>query len=191
MAANPVAKLNHDRLFGVRAARGRRETDPELIEYFGSFAFGEVYEHGSLDTRTQLLVILAGLIGCQAQTEYRILLGAALDNGITPVEVKEVVYHAIPYIGIEQVYDFGIIVNQVLADRGVELAAARAVHHDAGDAVREGLGGAGGHRRGRAAAAAPRDRAAPDTTHIQSGSRRTASATTTRAAGSTCRRESC
>jgi 4-carboxymuconolactone decarboxylase len=120
MAVNATAKLNHDQLFGDRLSR-LSETDPDLVEYFGNFAFGEVYEHGSLDARTKLLVILAGLIGCQAQTEYRILLGAALDNGVSPVEAKEVVYHAGFYLGIGRVYDFLAITNQVLTDRGVEL----------------------------------------------------------------------
>lgn len=117
---NPIAQRNHDALFGVRDP-ARPQTDPEMIDYFDSFAWGEVYEHGSLNTRTRLLVLLAAQIACQAQTEFRTLLGAALDNGITPVEAKEVVYHAIPYIGMSKVLDFGIIANQVLAERGVEL----------------------------------------------------------------------
>lgn len=120
MALNATAKLNHDRLFGDRRSR-LTETDPELVEYFGNFAFGEVYEHGALDARTKLLVILAGLIGSQAHTEYRILLGAALDNGVSPVEVKEVVYHAGFYLGIGRVYDFLAITNNVLTDRDVQL----------------------------------------------------------------------
>lgn len=121
MPSNPVAQRNHDALFGVDHASTLSQTDPELVEYFGNFAFGEVYEHGSLDVRTKLLVILAGLVGCQGLSEYRILLGAALDNGVTPVEAKEVVYHAGFYLGIGRVYDFLTVTNQVLADRGVEL----------------------------------------------------------------------
>ena len=120
MALNDTAKRNNDQLFGDRRSR-LSETDPELVEYFGNFAFGEVYEHGSLDARTKLLVVLAGLIGAQAQTEYRILLSAALDNGVTPVEAKEVVYHAGFYLGIGRMYDFLAITNLELTDRGVDL----------------------------------------------------------------------
>ncbi|HEY8664235.1 MAG TPA: hypothetical protein VIL68_11530 [Propionibacteriaceae bacterium] len=39
-------------------------------------------------------MILAALIGCQAQTEYRVFLGAALSNGVSPVEAKEVDHYA-------------------------------------------------------------------------------------------------
>ena len=120
MPSNPVAQRNHEVLFGDRVS-SLSQTDPELVEYFGNFAFGEVFEHGSLDTRTKLLVILAGLIGAQSLTEYRIILGAALKNGVTPVEAKEVVYHAGFYLGIGRVYDFLAATNQVLGDLGIAL----------------------------------------------------------------------
>jgi 4-carboxymuconolactone decarboxylase len=120
MAINAGAKRTHDQLFGDRISR-LSETDPELVDYFGNFAFGEVYEHGTLDARTKLLVVLAGLIGCQALTEYRVILRAALKNGVTPVEAKEVVYHAGFYLGIGRVYDFLAVTNEVLGDLGVEL----------------------------------------------------------------------
>jgi len=44
-----------------------------------------------------------------------------MNNGVSPVEAKEVVYHAIAYMGIGRVYDFLAITNQTLTDRGVDL----------------------------------------------------------------------
>jgi len=120
MAITANAQRNHDQLFGDRVST-LSTTDPELITYFDNFAFDEVFEQGSIDPHTRLLVILAALIGCQAHTEYRIFLGAALSNGVTPVEAKEIVYHAIAYMGIGRVYDYLATTNQVLTDRGVEL----------------------------------------------------------------------
>ncbi len=120
MAITANAQHNHDQLFGNRLST-LSQTDPELVEYFDNFAFDEVFEHGSIDPHTRLLVILAGLIGCQAQTEYRVFLGAALANGVSPVEVKEVVYHAVAYLGIGRVYDFLTITNEALVERDVEL----------------------------------------------------------------------
>jgi len=114
------AQHNHDQLFGNRLST-LSQTDPELIEYFDNFAFDEVFSHGALDPHTRLLVLLAAQIGCQAHTEYRVMLGAALDNGVSPVEAKEVVYHAIAYMGVGRVYDFLTITNETLTDRDVEL----------------------------------------------------------------------
>lgn len=120
MPISTTAQHNHDQLFGNRLS-ALSQTDPELVEYFDNFAFDEVFEHGSLDPHTRLLVILAALIGCQAHTEFRLFLGAALDNGVSPVEAKEVVYHAVAYLGIGRVYDFLTITNTALTERDVEL----------------------------------------------------------------------
>ena len=120
MAISANAQHNHDQLFGSHLST-LSQTDPELIEYFDNFAFDEVFEHGSLDPHSRLLVILAALIGCQAHTEYRAFLGAALANGVSPVEAKEVVYHAVAYLGIGRVHDFLTITNDTLAANGVEL----------------------------------------------------------------------
>jgi 4-carboxymuconolactone decarboxylase len=96
-------------------------TDPELIETFDNFAFDEVLRHGNLDIRTRLMVQLAAIIACQALREYRIMLGAALNSGVTPIETKEIVYQAVPYVGMAKVFDFIHTTNDVLAERGVSL----------------------------------------------------------------------
>ena len=120
MALSDAARKNHDELFPghVSTLAG---TDPELIEYFDNFAFDEVLQHGGLDTRTRLMVQLASLIACQAVSEYRVMLGAALTVGITPVEAKEIVYQAVPYVGMAKVFDFLHATNDVLIALGVEL----------------------------------------------------------------------
>ncbi len=123
MALTQAARRNHEQLFPGRESALAR-TDPEFIEYFDNFAFDDVPAHGDVDLHTRLLVILAALIACQSHAEYRIILGAALTNGISPVEVKEVVYQAVPYVGIAKVFDFLHITNDVLTERGVELPLA-------------------------------------------------------------------
>lgn len=45
------------------------------------------------------MAILATLLGCQGVEEFRYQLGAALNFGVTPVEVKEIVYQAVAYLG--------------------------------------------------------------------------------------------
>jgi 4-carboxymuconolactone decarboxylase len=50
-----------------------------------------------------------------------VMLGAALTVGVTPVEVKEIVYQAVPYVGMGKVFDFLHATNDVLTSRGVPL----------------------------------------------------------------------
>ncbi len=97
------------------------ENDPELAEIFGNFAFGETQRYGELDIRTRILVTLASAIAQQAAETYRLTLRAAMANGITPVEIKEVLYHAVPYVGMAKVVDFIGVTNDFLTVNGVEL----------------------------------------------------------------------
>jgi 4-carboxymuconolactone decarboxylase len=123
MAISDAAQRNHDELFPGHVSV-LALTDPELIEYFDNFAFDEVLQTSNLAVPTRLLVQLASLIACQALSEYRVMLGAALNVGVTPVEVKEVVYQAVPYVGMAKVFDFIHATNDVLVARGIELPLA-------------------------------------------------------------------
>lgn len=120
MAVSEAARKNHEELFPGHVST-LAVTDPELIEIFDNFAFDEVLGHGDLDARTRLMVQLASMIASQALREYRVMLGAALTVGVTPVEVKEVVYQAVPYVGMAKAFDFLHATNEVLTERGVGL----------------------------------------------------------------------
>ena len=120
MRISETARKNHEELFPNRKST-LMMTDPELIETFDNFAFDEVLRHGNLDARTRLMVQLAALIALPALGEYRVLLGAALAVGVTPVQIKEIVYQAVPYVGMAKVFDFLHATNDVLTEGGVEL----------------------------------------------------------------------
>ncbi|MGH3299234.1 MAG: carboxymuconolactone decarboxylase family protein [Trebonia sp.] len=120
MAISETAQRNYEELFPGHEST-LKVTDPELAEVFENFAFDEVLRHSTLDTRTRLMVQLAGLIGCQALSEYRVMLGAALTAGVTPVEAREIVYQAVPYAGMGKVFDFIHATNDVLTERGIRL----------------------------------------------------------------------
>lgn len=120
MAPNNRARRNHDSLFPAHVST-LAVTDPELIEVFDNFAFDEVLEHGDLDVRIRLMVQLAAMIAAQALREFRVMLGAALNAGVTPVEAREIVYQAVPYVGMASVFDFIHATNEVLVEQGIEL----------------------------------------------------------------------
>jgi len=120
MAISEEAHRNYDELF-PRHVSTLKITDPELTEYFDNFAFDDVIRHGSLDTRTRLIVQLAAIIGCQGLSEYRVMVGAALTVGVTPIEVKEIVYQSFAYVGMGKAFGFIHATNDVLTERGIEL----------------------------------------------------------------------
>lgn len=120
MAISEFSKDYHAKMFpGYHSSF--LETDPEFIERFDNFAFDEVVRSDDLDDKARFLAILASLIGCQGTDEFRAMLPAALNFGVTPVEVKEVVYQAVAYLGIGRVFPFLKMTNEVLTERGVRL----------------------------------------------------------------------
>ena len=99
------------------------DTDPEFMERFEKFAFEEVVkeEGQSLEENTRYLAILSTLMGCRGIEEYQRVLPRALDAGLTPVMVKEMVYQAVDYLGIGRVLPFLDATNEYLISIGVDL----------------------------------------------------------------------
>lgn len=98
-------------------------TDPEFMERFEYFAQEEVvHEKGQeLPEETRYMAVLATLLGCQGIDAFKEILPQALDAGLTPVMVKEVVYQAVDYLGYGRVLPFLHVVNEGLEERGISL----------------------------------------------------------------------
>lgn len=122
MAITEYAKQYHEKMFPGYVSKFL-ETDPEFIERFDNFAFDEVINQlgQGLEDKTRFMAILATLLGCQGIDEFRAMLPAALNFGVTPVEAKEITYQAVAYLGIGRVFPFLKAVNEILEARGVKL----------------------------------------------------------------------
>jgi 4-carboxymuconolactone decarboxylase len=120
MSITEKAHKNHEELWPDYKSRAL-QTDPELIELFDNFAFDEVINYGNLDTKIRVMMILGSTIACQAQGEYKMMVNAALNVGVTPVEIKEILYQSVPYVGISKVVDFIYLTNEIFTERGITL----------------------------------------------------------------------
>jgi 4-carboxymuconolactone decarboxylase len=120
MSITETAIKNHEELWPDYNSRAM-QTDPELIELFDNFAFDEIIGYGNLDTKTRVMMILGSTIACQALGEFRMMVNAALNVGVTPVQVKEILYQSVPYVGISKVVDFIHLTNEIFAEREIKL----------------------------------------------------------------------
>jgi len=111
---------NHEELFPGHESK-LRETDPELIGLFDNWAFDEVIRQSKLETKTRVMMILASTIASQTLSEYQVMLGAALNVGVTPIEIKEILYQSVPYVGMAKVFDFLHATNDVFQKKGITL----------------------------------------------------------------------
>lgn len=120
MSITQKSKEYHEKMFpGYHSTF--LETDPEFIERFDNFAFDEVVNHDDLDDRMRFMAILAALLGCQGADEFRAIMPTTLNFGVTPVEIKEIVYQATAYLGIGRIFPFLKITNEVLSAKGISL----------------------------------------------------------------------
>lgn len=146
MAISETARKNHDALFPNHRST-LKVTDPELIEIFDNFAFDEIVAETRLDTKTRLIVILASTMGSGAVSEFKVMAGAALKVGVTPVEIKEIVYQSVAYVGMGRAFDFVHAANELLSGRGVQLplesqsTTTPATRHEKGLAAQKAIFG--------------------------------------------------
>lgn len=101
----------------------KKQTDPEFTERFAYFSQHEVVQEAGqqLEPVTRYMAILAALIGSQSAEAYQELLPVALDNGVSPVEIKEIVYQATDYVGYGKMLPFLNITNEIFVERGIGL----------------------------------------------------------------------
>ena len=103
-----------------------RKTDPEYAEILERFMRDEAIngDEVRLPAKSHYLAVLAALMGCGGTEAYRELLPEALESGLSPVAVKEVVYQATDYLGYGRVLPFLRVTNEVLIAGGVSLPLA-------------------------------------------------------------------
>lgn len=120
MAISKNAKDYHERMFPGYESK-LLSTDPEFIELFDNFAFDEVVNQDDLDDHTRFIAILATLLGCQGIDEFKTMLIASYNFGVTPIEMKEIAYQAVAYLGIGRVYPFLHAINEFCEKQGIAL----------------------------------------------------------------------
>ena len=97
-----------------------KKRDPEFHEKFENFAFDEVFENSLLSKKESILVILASLIGCQSPKAFKKILKASLNMDITPVEVKQLLYQSVVYVGFGKAHNFFGVVSKVFDMKDIE-----------------------------------------------------------------------
>lgn len=120
MSITKNAKEYHEKMFPGYESQ-LLKTDPEFIELFDNFAFDEVVNQDDLDDKARFIAILATLLGCQGIDEFKAMLTPAYNFGVTPVEMKEIVYQATAYLGIDRIFPFLHAVNDFCEQNNIAL----------------------------------------------------------------------
>ena len=115
-----------------------KSTDPEFYEFFGNFAGVEVPAQSKLDSRTRYMAIIATLMGCQGIDEFKAILPDAVKAGVTPSEIKEVIYQGTAYLGIGRTYSFLKASNEIFKAMNINLPLENASTTTPEDRIEKG-----------------------------------------------------
>ena len=111
-------------LFHSHAA-GDESSDGEFMQILQGYIFGDVCYTGSLDNRMRELVTVTVLTVLSALPQIKAHVGASLNAGCTPVEIREAVYQCAPFIGFPKTLNAIAAMNEVFTQNGIELSLPR------------------------------------------------------------------
>src|SRR5713101_1602869 len=104
-----------------------RAVSPALEQYTQSRLLGDLWKRPDLSPRDRSIVTLAALIARNQTVQMAYYLNLALDNGVKPSEISEIITHLAFYSGWGNAMSAVPPANEVFARRGVkveDLAAA-------------------------------------------------------------------
>ena len=109
----------------VEAAGGAYLGAPYLGLLRNSVLYGDVWERPGLSPRDRSLITLASSQALEQASEFRGHIGRGLNNGLTPIEISELITHVAFYTGWPGAVMASRTVIEVFEERGVELPALR------------------------------------------------------------------
>lgn len=115
-----VCKQNYLTLFGGEALTGQG-TDPEMMDILQKFIFGEVFQTGNLTLKQREMITCITLATMQTLPQLKTHAEAALNVGVTPEELREVMYLTAPFIGFPKMLNAVGTVNEVFKKHGISL----------------------------------------------------------------------
>jgi 4-carboxymuconolactone decarboxylase len=99
-----------------------RTTDftAEFQDLITRYAWGEIWTRPGLDRRTRSCITLTALVAGGQQHELAMHVRAALRNGLTPDEIKEVLLQTAIYCGVPAANAAFAVAQEVLAEERPE-----------------------------------------------------------------------
>jgi 4-carboxymuconolactone decarboxylase len=86
--------------FVDKALGGATDFTQPMQEHITAKAWGDVWQRPGLELKTRSLITVAMLIAMGKQHELKGHVRGALNNGVTPSELQEVLLHAAVYCGV-------------------------------------------------------------------------------------------
>ena len=114
-----ICKKNYKTFFNGEALSTQGD-DPEMMAILQKYIFGEVFTIGELDIKTREMLTVVSLTTQQTLPQLKSHISAALNAGVTPIELREAIYQCAPFIGFPKTLNALGILNEVFKERGIQ-----------------------------------------------------------------------
>ena len=119
MTRTDICKKNYSELFKDEALSTNVD-DPEMLAILQKYIFGEVFTVGNLDMKTREMITVTSLAVQQTLPQLKAHINAALNAGVTPIELREAIYQCAPFIGFPKTLNALGVLNEVFKERGIK-----------------------------------------------------------------------
>jgi len=113
-----------------RAGAHASDFTRDFQELITTYAWGEIWTRPGLDRRSRSIVTLTALVARGHHEELVLHLRAALRNGLTVAELKEVLLQTAVYCGVPDANTAFRLAQQVLAEDGLDQVGPRPTGED-------------------------------------------------------------
>ncbi|MGO2112240.1 MAG: carboxymuconolactone decarboxylase family protein [Pseudoclavibacter sp.] len=118
-----LAQRRH--MFGAAGAEDQVEHTTDLNDKMQDFVtrscFGDIWQRDGLSIADRSKITVAMLLAQGKSHEIRVHMRGALANGLTPLELREIIVHSILYIGIPGANEGLRALEEVLGEQGIPL----------------------------------------------------------------------
>jgi 4-carboxymuconolactone decarboxylase len=83
-----------------RVEANRDDFNSDFRDLIADYVYGEIWSRPGLDRRTRSCITVAMVVALNHPEELRLHLGAAIANGVTKEELKEVLLQSAIYAGV-------------------------------------------------------------------------------------------
>ncbi len=119
MTRTDICKKNYKELFKGEALP-QNVDDAEMLAILQKYIFGEIFTIGDLDIKMREMLTVTSLTVQQTLPQLKAHINAALNVGVTPVELREAIYQCAPFIGFPKTLNALTFLNEVFKERGIQ-----------------------------------------------------------------------
>jgi 4-carboxymuconolactone decarboxylase len=99
-----------------RAEASKDSFTEDFQDFITRYAWGDIWSRPGIDRRSRSVATLAALVALGAENEIPLHVRAALHNGLSEDEIKEVILHTAIYAGVPRANAAFAIAQKVLAE---------------------------------------------------------------------------